>query len=183
MTPSMLAPSRADTINEFTSRVPVSRRCKARSGMTVMSSLSLPIADWPLEASIPITSQEKLPTRSGLPNGDSRPNNCLRIVSPITHTASPARCSPSVNTRPPANRQLATSKYAAVLPVMLVAQLLAPYTTVEARVATGATPLRPSICAWIASASASLKRGAAEPSRIGPSCWPGRTRAAGRDAR
>ena len=71
-------------------------------------------------------------------------------------------------------RGLAAVEFALVLPVMLVAQLFAPYTTVEERVATGATPLMPPICPAIASASATLKRGAAEPSRIGPSCWPGR---------
>ena len=50
------------------------------------------------------------------------PNSSLWTVSPMTHTALPARSSASVKTRPEARRQLPVVKYARVLPVMLVDQ-------------------------------------------------------------
>ena len=74
--------------------------------MTIVSSASMPMPPWPLDASRPTTSQEKLLTRISVPTGLSVPNSSRRTVEPITHAARPARSSASVKKRPLARRQL-----------------------------------------------------------------------------
>ncbi len=107
---SMEAPSRTATVSRLTSCVPVRRRCTVRSGMTTVSSWSLPMADWPLALSRPTTSQENCLMRMSLPTGFWVPNRLLRTVSPMTHTARPERSSVSLNSRPLTISQLPARK-------------------------------------------------------------------------
>ena len=120
----------------------------------------MPIAAWPLAASTPITSQEKLFTRSCWPSGSAPPNSSRCTVAPMTHTAAPARSSGSSKRRPAASVQLLVSKYALVVPITLVDQLRAPCTTVAAARTSGATARSPEICASMADASAAVNDGA-----------------------
>ena len=67
-------------------------------------------ADWPFGFSSPTTSQANWPTRTSSPTGSMLPKSLLRTVSPITHTALPARSSASLNVRPFASTQLPDEK-------------------------------------------------------------------------
>ena len=77
-------PSCIDTSSVATRWLPVTRRCSVCSGTSTVSSWSLPIAAWPLEASTPITSQENCLMRSCSPRPPGRP--CRR-----TARAAPSR--------------------------------------------------------------------------------------------
>ena len=171
-------PSCIDTSSVATRWWPVTRRCSVRKGSNTVSSWSLPIAAWPLDASTPTTVQENCLMRSCSPSPSCPglpPKISRRTVSPTMQVAAPARCSSSSKVRPLASFQLPVSNQLLLLPVTLVAQLRPlPITVTPAR-PSGATAATPPICASTASASAALNDGAPPLPPPGPWRWPGRT--------
>jgi hypothetical protein len=100
-----------ETIRKLTSWLPARRRCTVRSGIMTMSSWSGPSPTAPWIASRPITSQENLlDAHARCRPGLTVPNSSLRTVSPITHTALPARCSAGVKVRPSASSSCPAAK-------------------------------------------------------------------------
>jgi hypothetical protein len=82
---------------------------------------------------MPTTSHENCLMRSLLAQAGLAgvpPKISRRTVSPMMHTAAPARCSSSAKRRPLASFQLPVSNQALVLPVTVVAQLRPLATTV-----------------------------------------------------
>ena len=100
-------PSCTETSRVLMFRLPVTRRCSVCSGMSTVSSWSLPIAAWPLEASRPMTVHENCLMRRLWPSGSTvAPNSSRRTVVPMTQTAAPERSSVSSKLRPAARVQL-----------------------------------------------------------------------------
>ena len=154
--------SAMDTSKVFTRVLPVTRRCRVLSGISTMSSWSLPKAPWPLEPSRPMISHEKAFTRRCWPRMSGLFWNSSRCrVEPMMHTAAPARSSSGVNTRPCSSFQLPVCSQALVLPITLDDQLRPFATRVVPERASGATAAMPPICWAIAFASVSLNAGAA----------------------
>ena len=133
------------------------------------------MVDCPFEASKPITSQENCFTLTCWPTASRPPKSSLRTVSPITHTAAPARSSASLKIRPLVICHLPVANQSAVLPVTLLDQLRAMATRVTLLPLTGTAAASP--LTWLRTASASATRKLAAPAESlpGPSCWPGRT--------
>src|SRR5450830_135454 len=133
----------------------------------------------PLAARMPTTEHENCFTRKGSPRPVRPalpPYSSRRTVSPITHTAAPARCSSSSNTRPLASCQLPVLNHSLLLPLTVVAQLRPLATTVTASRPWGATAATPPICDWTDSASSSVNCGTPPPPPPPPGTrWPGLT--------
>ena len=153
--------SAIETSKVFTRVLPVTRRCKVFSGISTISSWSLPNAPWPLDSSTPMMVQENAFTRSCCPSTSALFWYSSRSkVEPITHTGAPARSSSSENARPCASVQLPVCNQALVLPITLEDQLRPSATSVTLERASGATAAMPPICCSMTFASVSLNAGA-----------------------